>query len=314
MLVYVFFGLAWAVTDLLRFERLKSRVLWGFFPHSGPVPIRYGNLERNRAVYIGMVLRSLAPLALLCFLGCPVPANADMFKPGVKDQIALGKRAVKEIRKEDKVLPDDDYRVREVRRLGDRLVSLIPAEERKKKPFEYSFNVIDSKELNAFALPGGPVFVYSGLLDKLDTEDEIVGILAHELTHVRNEHWASAYADSQKRQLGLMVILTVINANDTLFNAASISDTLIIELPYSRKHEQEADNVGYQLASNAHYNPQGMIDVFQILLKAPGGKGGRSKEWISDHPALETRIQKIKDRIAREPNQFPAETPRERRN
>ena len=121
---------------------------------------------------------------------------------------------------------------------------------------------------------------------------------------MRNEHWASAYADSQKRRLGLMVLLTVLNANDTLFNAASISDTLIFELPYSRKHEQEADNVGYQLASNANYNPQGMIDVFQVLLKAPGGGGGRSKEWISDHPALETRIQKIKEQMAKDTKSF----------
>lgn len=245
-------------------------------------------------------------------LGLTPAVQADMFKPGVKDQIALGKRAAAQVRKEEKDLPDDDPRVREIRRLGEKLVALIPAAERKKKPFEYTFDVIESKEMNAFALPGGPIFLYTGLLDKLDSEDEVVGILAHELTHVRNEHWASAYADNQKRKLGITVLLTIFNASDTVFNVAGISDTLIFELPYSRKHETEADMWGYDLASKADYSPQGMIDVFNVLKKAPGGSGGKGNEWISDHPALDNRIKRINDRMQKESRVFPAETPRKK--
>src|SRR5690349_13829760 len=90
----------------------------------------------------------------------PCAARADMFKPGVKDQISLGRRAAAQVRRQDKVLPDGDRRVQEVRSIGEGLVALIPDSERRKKPFEYSFDVVDSKDLNAFALPGGPVFVY----------------------------------------------------------------------------------------------------------------------------------------------------------
>lgn len=232
-----------------------------------------------------------------------LPARADMFKPGIKDQISLGKRAAEQVRKDEKVLGQDDFRVREVRRIAERLVAQIPVAERKKKPFEYSFDVIQSKELNAFALPGGPIFVYTGLLDKLKYEDEIAGVLAHELTHVRNEHWASAYADNQKRKLGLAVVLTIFNASDTIFNVASVSDTLLFELPYSRKHESEADKVGYDLAGKANFNPQGMIDVFEVL-KGTGG-GGKGNEWISDHPALDNRIGAIRERLKKDEKQYP---------
>src|SRR5690349_13519148 len=123
-------------------------------------------------------------------------AQADIFKPSVKDQIELGQQAAAQVRKEERTLPDSDPRVRLIRRIGQRLVSLIPQSERDKKPFQYSFDVISSKEINAFALPGGPVFFYTGLLDNLTTEDQVAGVLAHELAHVRYEHWASAYADN----------------------------------------------------------------------------------------------------------------------
>ncbi len=254
-------------------------------------------------------MNRLSPTVLLSLslILVAVPASADMFKPGVKDQIALGKRAAEDIRKNEKVLKDDDPRVVEVRAIGKKLLSFIPAAELKKKPFEYSFDVVDSKDLNAFALPGGPVFVYSGLVDKLTTQDEIAGIIAHELTHVRNEHWASAYADNQKRQLGLTILLTVLNANSTAFNIAGVSDELLFTLPYSRKHESEADRIGYDLMVKAGYNPQGMIDVFEILEKQSGG--GKSSEWYSDHPALANRIEVIRQRISKEGKAFPAERP-----
>ncbi|MBS1723932.1 MAG: M48 family metalloprotease [Armatimonadetes bacterium] len=244
----------------------------------------------------------------ICLLPCF--ASADMFKPGIKDQITLGKRAAAQVRKEEKVLKETDPRAIEVKHIGEGLLAHIPADERKKKPFEYSFEVIDSKDLNAFALPGGPIFIYSGLLDKLDTKDQIAGVISHELTHIRNEHWASAYADNQKRRLGLLVILSVLNANETAFNIASVSDALVFELPYSRKHEAEADKVGFELDTASGYNPQGMVDVFEVLKKAGGG--GRTTEWISDHPALDSRIQKIQDRIKKEGKSYPNQVPRTR--
>jgi predicted Zn-dependent protease len=193
-----------------------------------------------------------------------------------------------------------------IRRLGRELVALIPESEMKKKPFQYSFDVIDSKDINAFALPGGPIFFYTGLLDHLTTEDQVAGVLAHELGHVRFEHWAGAYADNQKRQLGISILLILLNANSTTFDIASVSDALLFQLPYSRKHESDADKTGYDLLVKAGMNPQGMVDVF-TLLKAKGGSS-RTAEWLSTHPDSDRRINNIKTRISQSTVTFPAQT------
>ncbi len=230
---------------------------------------------------------------------------ADPFRPSVKDQIALGQRAKATVEKEMKVLPETDVRVVEMRQIGAELVARIPEKERKDRPFQYTFDVVDDPELNAFALPGGPIFFNSGLLNRLTTRDQVAGILAHEIIHVRNQHWASSYADNQKRRLGLGIVLTVLGAGDVVFDLASVADTVLFTLSYSRKHESEADSWGYDLALRTGYNPKGLIEVFDVL-KAGGGGGG--PEWLSTHPDTTRRQKALTDRLSREKATLP--TPR----
>lgn len=256
-----------------------------------------------------MNARWLVPV--FAVLALSTPLSADPFRPSIKQQIDLGKDAAKQIRKEEKVLPDSDPRVKELRRLGALIVAQIPAKERKDKPFEYTFDVIDSKEINAFALPGGPIFFYTGLLDQMKTEDEVIGILGHELTHIRNQHWASAYADTMKRKVGILVVLTILQANSDILNATDMLDSVLVGLPYSRKHETEADNVGYDVATAAGYNPQGIIDVFKILLAE--SKGSKPPEILSSHPDTEKRIENLEKKIKADKRKFPAMRPRKAR-
>jgi predicted Zn-dependent protease len=226
-----------------------------------------------------------------------------MFKPSVNDQIKLGQKAAAQVRTEEKVLPDSDPRVKEVRRIGRLLLERIPQSERAKKPFQYTFDVIDSKEVNAFALPGGPIFIYTGLLQNMQTQDQLAGVLGHEMAHVRYEHWASAYADNQKRQLGIAFALILLNANSTAFDIASVSDALIFQLPYSRRHESDADKSGYDVMVAADFNPQGMADVFRILKEKGGSK--RTEEWLSSHPDSDKRIKNIEKRISESKATYP---------
>jgi predicted Zn-dependent protease len=237
----------------------------------------------------------------------PAVAMADMFKPSVSQQIELGQKAAAQFRKETKILPDSDPRVRIVRQIGNKLVAQIPKSERDKKPFQYTFDVVDSPEINAFALPGGPIFFYRGLLDSLTTEDQVAGVLAHELAHIRSEHWASAYADNQKRQLGLSVLLILLNANDTAFDIASVTDELLFTLPYSRRHETEADKSGFNLMVSSGWNPQGMADVFKVLKEKGGSR--KTEEWISTHPDSDRRIRDIQARINQGGATYPAQRP-----
>jgi len=243
-----------------------------------------------------------APLALAVVL-LAGSASADMFKPSKEQQVSLGIRAADELRHKEKVLPSTDPRVRLVRRVGSRLLSTL---DDRGEPWVYSFDVIESKQINAFALPGGPTFVFTGLLDRLKTEDELAGILGHELTHVRRQHWAYAYADSQKRQLGLALLLTLGNASSTVGNLASISNQLIFDLPFSRKHESEADSSGLEMMTQAGYNPQGMVDVFTMLSQQPGGK---PPEFLSDHPTDKGRIARIQAKIAQMNGKYAEQKP-----
>jgi len=229
-------------------------------------------------------------------------AYGDMFKPSKAQQIKLGEQASLELRKKERVLPESDERVILLRRVGSRLLNAMPE---RAKDWPYTFDVIQSKEVNAFALPGGKVFFYTGLLDKLTTEDQLAGVLGHELTHVWKEHWAYAYRDAQKRNLLLSLGLVVGRANSNVANVAGISSQLIFDLPFSRKHESEADDGGFDSMLAAGYNPNGEADVFRLLQSLSGS--GKNPEFLSDHPADKNRIAHMEDRIRKANRAFPAQ-------
>jgi beta-barrel assembly-enhancing protease len=231
--------------------------------------------------------------------------TADMFKPSRNDQVKLGLRAMTEIRKKEKVLPDNDPRVQLLRRVAASLQAVSPDDP--KAPWQYSFDVIDNKAVNAFALPGGPVFFYTGLFAKFKTEDQLAAVLAHELVHVKKEHWANAYAAQQRRALGLSVLLILLRANRTVTDLASIGNDLLVTLPFARRDETQSDDIGFEMMVKAGYNPQGMAEVFQILRDS--AKGGKPPEFLSTHPDDKNRIKRITDRIEKSGKTYPPQTP-----
>lgn len=228
----------------------------------------------------------------------------DMFKPSEADQVKLGLKTAADLRKKEKVLPDTDPRVLLVRRVGRNITDILRVEE-KGKPWQYTFDVIESKQVNAFALPGGPMFVYTGLLEKMKTEDELAAVLGHELTHVRREHWANQYAASMRKQLGAIFILSIFRASKSAGDITSIALNLD-DLHHSRKDETQADEGGFGLMMKAGFSPYGMVDTFK-LLKAVGGSGG--PDWMSDHPDTDWRIKNIQSKIAGTDGKFPNQRP-----
>ena len=247
----------------------------------------------------------LFAISLAGTLGLASVASAhDAFRPGAAQQVQLGKKVAAELRKQEHVLPASDPRVQTLRRVARRILATI---DEKDAIWEYSFDVIDSKEINAFALPGGATFFYTGLMDRLKTEDELAGILGHELTHVRKQHWAYAYADSQKRNLGLSIVLMAARANQALSNLAGFTNDVVFELPFSRKHETEADDGGFDSMVAAGYNPQGLADTFDMLRKAI--KDGTPPEFFSDHPDDKNRIKRIEGKIKLAGTNFPPQIP-----
>jgi len=223
-----------------------------------------------------------------------VVSNAQ-FKPSKADQIKAGKEYAIKIRKENKVLPDTDPRVRLLRLVGQRYLNARTPEEIKKEPWEFTFDVIDSKEVNAFAIPGGPVFFFTGLIDKLTTVDEIAGIMGHELTHVRREHWASAVNAQQTRSLGIIALGTIFGVGKKGMDLAQIVNEIGFNLEASRGQEKEADQYGFDFDLKAGYNPEGMISVFELFRKLKGGGG--NVEFLSTHPDDKNRINALTKKI-----------------
>lgn len=244
----------------------------------------------SRRIFFRNLLRGGVTVAVLPLL--EEQAQADLFTPSVADQKKLGQQAAQQIFQKYREVKDS--RASHFRQVGARLVNALNTRDR--TTWDYSFHVIDSKDVNAFAVPGGNMFMFTGLLDRITTDDELAAVTGHEMTHVRLQHWAKAAANQTKRQLGLSVLLGLAHAGagwQTLVGGLNSLYTL----RFSRGEEDQADAGGLQDMVAAGYNPQGMLDLFHVLQKAEGSGGG-PPEFLSDHPLTTQRIRHTEQRIA----------------
>lgn len=175
--------------------------------------------------------------------------------------------------------------------------------------YPYDFHLLsDPQTINAFALPGGQVFITVGLLRRLKSEAQLAGVLGHEVGHVVARHGAEHLA---KQQLGASLVNAVgIAASDNAQDArrAAIlaqAANQLVSLRYGREDELEADQLGFRFIREAGYNPQGLVELMQILGSAR--QGGASPEFFSTHPNPENRLQRLKTLITQAyPNGVPA--------
>jgi Putative Zn-dependent protease, contains TPR repeats len=155
----------------------------------------------------------------------------------------------------------------------------------------YSVKLISSKDVNAFALPGGPIYFYTGLVDLAESDDELAAVLGHEAAHISRRHAAKQVADAQTK--GLIAQLALGRASDLAQVAAGIALQLD-QLSYSRSDEEQSDEVGFQYLVSAGYDPGAMASFFRKMGEATGGGGG--PEWLSSHPVTRKRVEKAEER------------------
>jgi predicted Zn-dependent protease len=200
-----------------------------------------------------------------------------------KQDVELGLQAAREVRQQMPMLNDqrtEDF----AERIGERLIDAVPAEYRQPE-FRYSFDVVNLREINAFALPGGPMFLNRGMLQAARTDDEVAGVMAHELSHVILRHGTLQAAKAQKFQFGALAgqILGAIvgGTKGSIIAQGSQLGLGTYFLKYSRAYEREADLLGAQIMARAGYAPRQMANMFQTIQRQGGGGG---PEWLSDHP------------------------------
>lgn len=253
---------------------------------------------KRKAASLWLLLLSLASLAYAQSgsLAFPNPGNAHMSRD---EQRALGLQAASQVYQEMPVLPDNSPETQYVRQLGQKLVSTIPAQY--SWPFE--FHVVAQKEINAFALPGGPMFVNVGTITAARNEAQLAGVMAHEVSHVYMQH--SAKQASKAQTTGLLAGIAEAALGATVGGKAGgmvgqLGQMGIqfgaqgLMLKYSRSDESQADAVGAIIMYKAGYNPQAMADFFKTL-ETQGGK--LPPQWLSDHPNPGNREQAIESEI-----------------
>jgi hypothetical protein len=208
-----------------------------------------------------------------------------------EQEIQLGRQGMGEVARQMQVLPDSDPIAQYVRSLGERLVPYVPDSERYPR-FPYEFHVVNVKSINAFALPGGPVYVNLGTVQAADNEAQLAGVLAHEMAHVYERHATAQATKEGYAQVGLGILGALLGRTvaGSLANAAIGLGAGGLFLHYSRSAESEADHVGALLMYEAGYNPQALGDFFRKL-ESKGGAG--VPQFLSDHPNPGNRAEAI---------------------
>jgi Zn-dependent protease with chaperone function len=246
-------------------------------------------------------LARTATLMMVLFIAATsVPAQTVMKlaknKYSPKQDAEIGREAAAEIRKEYPII--EDKRIAGyLDMLGDRLVAVAPA-ELKDPAYEYSFTPVNLKEINAFALPGGPMFVHRGMFDAAAEEGEVVGVMAHELSHVLLRHGTANASKAQNPWLQIGQMAGMIGgammggATGSAIAQGSQLGLSALLTKYSRDFEKQADLLGAQIMARAGYDPRALAHMFQTIERESGGGGG-TPEWLSSHPNPGNRTQYI---------------------
>lgn len=251
---------------------------------------------RRPAVWMAVVAL-LAPVVLGQGTNIALPKNR--YSPA--EDVQLGRQAATQIERQLPLIAEGSEVDNYVERVGARLVAAIPRQFRHSQ-FRYQFDVVNARDINAFALPGGPLYVNRGMIEAAQSEGEVAGVLAHEISHVALRHGTAqaTKAQSLKFQLPALggAILGAI-VGGTAGGVISQGTQLGLGtyfLKYSRDYERQADLLGAQIMARAGYDPRDLASMFRTIEREGGGGG---PEWLSSHPNPGDRYALINQEAAR---------------
>jgi predicted Zn-dependent protease len=237
--------------------------------------------------------RVLVILIAWCLTSAAVGAQFSLVS--VEQEIDMGRQMNAEVRRKMPELKDTGVTAY-VQTLGRRL-----AQHASGPTYPYSFSVVNYREINAFALPGGPIWVHRGLLQAASNESQLAGVLAHEIAHVARRHAASQLTKATMANWGLGLLGAVLGntAGAGAAQAAAGFVTSGVFLKFSRDDEREADQVGLQIMRGAGWDPHGMVELFEVLRREARRDPGSVEVFFSSHPPPEDRINNLQGAIGR---------------
>lgn len=245
--------------------------------------------QRHRVVW-GLVSGTVLALVLGLWFGSDAFVELAVNRIPVEWEQKLGESAYREFLTGQDVMKDG-LAVAAVREMTQRLASHVP-----NNPYRFEVTVVKSDVVNAFALPGGYVVVFTGLMKKAESPEEVAGVLAHELNHVLQRHGLERII----KQLGFVAVVSIVLGNPPgLGGVMKQLGVELMTLKFGRAQETEADTTGLDLLYRAKINPEGMITFFQRLVEKDEGR----VEWLSSHPMSSARADHLKARLAEMPKQ-----------
>jgi beta-barrel assembly-enhancing protease len=261
----------------------------------------FSSSEEGRGGGIGggqlLVALAIAAFSVISYLSTrqsnPITGKTQHIGITPDQEIALGLQAEPQMEQQYGGESNDAQARAHVERVGQRIVEKSDAS---KTPYKYQYHLLaDPQTINAFALPGGQIFITEALYKKLSTEGQLAGVLGHETGHVVARHSAEQIAKTRLTQglTGAAVIATYDPSNPSSRRDAAVAALVgqLVTMRFSRQDESEADALGVKLMEQAGYDPHAMIGVMEVLQKEAGG--GRQPEFFSTHPNPAHRIEQI---------------------
>jgi metalloendopeptidase OMA1, mitochondrial len=249
----------------------------------------------------------LLPLVLFALYGAyyyfshnetvPLTGRKQLVDMSREQEMALGLQSYQEILQTEKVVTTGEAPAM-VRRVANRLIAAISHLDAKADPgFEWDANLIDSPQVNAFALPGGKIAVYTGILPIAANENGLAAVMGHEIAHAIARHGAERMAYQKLVQIGSMAAGVSLGgmsqqSQQAVMGALGAGAKFGLLLPFSRDHESEADHMGIMFAAAACYDPREAPELWKRMSSQSEG-GQRPPEFASTHPSNETRIQQL---------------------
>ena len=251
--------------------------------------MRKFNLSRNLASAVLVWTMLMMPLAAAAQTNVKMPKN----KYKVSEDVKIGREASVEVEKQFPILNNETEATRYVESVGRRLVAAIPAQYQQPE-FQYTFKIVNARDINAFALPGGPMYVNRGMIEAANNEGEMAGVMAHEISHVALRH-GTAQATQASNPINQILGIGAILGGAILGGQTGAQLGQMVAagyfLRYSRDYETQADTLGAQIMANAGYDPIDLANMFKTIEKESGGSS--APEWLSSHPSPANRYENI---------------------
>lgn len=247
-------------------------------------------------ILIGIVIAAVGYFMYLTHVQeNPVTGESQHISISPDQEIRLGLASAPAMAREmGGEVPASDPKAKEVQSIGGKLLS---TPEAQRSPWKYQFHLLaDDQTVNAFALPGGQIFITLGLYNKLQTEAQLAGVLSHEMGHVIERHTAQQMAKGELGQYFVVAVGAAASDRDNpigSYTPVVIANVInnVVQLRYSRKDESQADIWGLKLMTEVGYDPRAMIQVMEVLKASAGG--GHMPEFFQTHPNPDLRILQI---------------------